>query len=133
MSHDLPTVGLVELDGSRARWRLANANVELDLGVPIRHFLVDYDSNRIAFLCGETAEQQRFLGRTVTFFISVYDLHGPFICRFDEPNDVHFNCLGANRDCALAVMATTYKSGWCDWWYGLNVDTGELVSLGEGR
>lgn len=89
--------------------------------------------HRIAFLCGQSDEHQRFLGRPVTLFISVHDLRGSVICRFDESKDVHFNCLGANRDYGLAVMATTYKSGWCDWWYGLNLDTGELVSLGEGR
>ena len=133
MTNGPGTVSVVELDGSRARWQFADADVELDLHIPIQHFLVDYVMNHIAFLCGESAEQQRFLGRPVTFFISVHDLQGPVICRFDEPKDVHFNCLGANRHCGLAVMATTYKSGWCDWWYGLNVDTGELVSLGEGR
>ena len=53
----------IELSGSHARCRFADAEVDLDFGVPVAHFPIDSESNRIAFLCGESHEQQASLGR----------------------------------------------------------------------
>lgn len=45
MIHGSSTISLVQvkLVDSRARWQFADVDVELDLSVPIHHFLVDYE------------------------------------------------------------------------------------------
>ena len=114
----------VVIHGTRASWQSGTADVDLDFAATIAQWLVDETSERIAFLCRESSGAS---------FIAVHRADGSFLRRFIEPKDVSFNYLGPSRGHSLAVMATAYHGGWGDWWYGLEPDTDQLVSLGEGR
>lgn len=86
--------------------------------------IYSHQLNLVVALCGADKEPK---------YISLYDPNGIRLKEISEPADCYFNYLGENRGHEVAVMVKTYISGWVDWWYRIDVENGELVSLGEGR
>lgn len=115
----------VQVDGSRAQWRLGAAIVSVELDEPISSVAIDSERGVLAFLCSGQPNRKTF--------ISVHDSKGALLHTFLEPPDVHFNYLDSNRGCPLAVLAKAYRSGWGDSWYAIDLESGELRLLGEGR
>ena len=65
--------------------------------------------------------------------IIIYTIDGTKLFTINEPDNCHFNYIGSNRNFDIAVMVKEHKSGWLDWWYGIECKSGKLISLGEGR
>jgi len=88
------------------------------------HAIYAHESKVIVAISGQNKESS---------VITIFEMNGKKRISVQEPEGMHFNCIGENRGKDVAVMAKVYKSGWLDWWYSVNPTTGELSSLGEGR
>jgi hypothetical protein len=113
----------LSIDSNKVCWHHGGNLVAIDEPF-LWHAIYACESNVIVTLGGERPGLSR---------ITIYELNGDKRLTVHEPENLYFNCIGANRGCAIAVMVKVYKSSWCDWWYSVDPITGDLAQLGEGR
>ncbi|WP_373034144.1 hypothetical protein [Sulfurovum sp.] len=106
-----------------ATWDLGGTVVVIEVQ-HLHQALFDKDNNVVVALSGQIKKPM---------LITIFSVEGNEICQISEPKDCYFNYIGKNRGHDVAVMGTVYMSGWLDWWFSINIQSGSLESLGEGR
>jgi hypothetical protein len=113
----------IRFDNNTAQWDFDGRHIVIE-GPALRQAMFSKQLNVIITLCGEEKKPN---------LITCYDPHGKKLKEIKETKDCYFNYLGENRGHDVAVMTTAYIQGWHDWWYAIDIENGNLVSLGEGR
>lgn len=113
----------IDVNSHTAEWIYDGRKVVIEEH-SLHQAIYSHQLNMVVSLCGAEKEPKH---------ISLYDPNGKKLKEISEPTKCYFNYLGENRGHDVAVMAKAYVSGWVDWWYYIDIENGELVSLGEGR
>jgi len=112
-----------QIKNNEVTWRHNETPISVSVN-NLDQALFSADHNAVVVLSGPSQTSKKVI---------IFDLGGTVRCEIEQPKEVYFHGLGPNRGHDVAIFSTTYNIGWKNWWFAIDSNSKDVVSLGEGR